>query len=150
MRTILAAVVALTVPLAVVPATAASATPERKPACSLAKQPKFQKIIDVKPGGVGKARKKHPYGSLTGRYTKLTKGEFGDGYYKPVGKKKTRGFAKKAVICLIVPTDSGLAMRKVGLKSLRKAVDRPVMNPQWGLQWNTKGRITLAYQIYAP
>ncbi|MDX6743333.1 hypothetical protein [Actinocorallia sp. A-T 12471] len=143
--TVVASSVLLLAPLAA-PASAAG-----KGLCSTDKMPSFKKVIDVRPGGVGKATKKRPYGSVTGRYAKLKKNEFNDGYYAPYGGKHTVAFAKKATICVLYsPKTGGVAMRKVGLPGLRKAVDKPKMNPQWGLRFNAKGRVTLAYQIYAP
>ncbi|MEO3783028.1 hypothetical protein ABGB12_06855 [Actinocorallia sp. B10E7] len=120
--------------------------------CSVkAKAPKFQKVIDVRPGGVRPVSAKRPYGGLTGRWAKYTKSEYNDGYYKPYGKKQTRAFAKKATICVFSLDSQGMiSMRKTGLKGLRAAVDKPKMNPQWGLRFDKRGKITLAYQVYHP
>ncbi|WP_106398113.1 hypothetical protein [Actinocorallia populi] len=120
--------------------------------CSVkVKAPKFQKVIDVQPGGVRPVSAKRPYGALAGRWAKYKKAEYNDGYYKPYGKKRTRAFAKKATICVFHTDSQGrIAMRKTGLKGLRKAVDKPKMNPQWGLRFDGRGKITLAYQVYHP
>lgn len=113
--------------------------------------PKFQKVVDVRPGGVRPVSKKRPYGGLTGRWTKYKTSEEGNGYYQPYGAKHTRSFAKNATICVLYTTaQGGVGMRKTGLTGLRKAVDKPKMNPQWGLRFNKQGKITLAFQIYQP
>lgn len=136
----------LALPAAASPAAAAGSI------CSVkAKAPKFQKVIDLRPGGVLPASAKRPYGAVKGRWAKYAKSEYNDGYYKPYGKKRTRAFAKNATICVFYTDSVGaIRMRKTGLKGLKKAVDRPKMNPQWGLRFNSKGRITLAYQVYHP
>ncbi len=144
----LAAAAVLLAPLLVAaPAEAAAGT-----LCSVkVKAPKFQKVIDVRPGGVRPVSAKRPHGALTGHWAKFKKSEYNDGYYKPYGKKHTRSFAKNATICVFYTTSQGsLGMRKTNLKGLRKAVDKPWMNPQWGLRFNKRGKITLAFQIYHP
>ncbi|GAB2808208.1 hypothetical protein GCM10022221_01860 [Actinocorallia aurea] len=149
MRTFAAVAVASAValaPLAVTsPASAAGV-------CTTDKMPSFKKVIDVRPGGVGKVTRKHPYGALSGRYTKRKYIEEVDMYvHVPTGKKKTVLFAKNAQICVLYTSDvGGVKMKRTGLKGLAKAVDHPAMNPQWGLRFNGKGRITVAYQIYMP
>jgi len=142
----IASAVVLAAPLAAAPAQAAGNL------CSVkVKAPKFQKVVDVRPGGVRPVSEKRPYGGLSGRWAKYTPSQYNDGYYKPYGKKHTRAFAKKATICVFYTTAQGsIGMRKTGLKGLRKAVEKPKMNPQWGLRFDKRGKITLAYQVYHP
>ncbi|GAA0955638.1 hypothetical protein [Actinocorallia libanotica] len=148
MRIPLAASAVLLAPLLVAaPAQAAAGN-----ICSVkVKAPKFQKVIDVRPGGVRSVSAKRPHGALTGRWAKYKKAEYNDGYYQPYGRKHTRAFAEKATICVFYTSaQGGISMRKTGLKGLRKAVDKPKMNPQWGLRFDKRGKITLAFQIYHP
>jgi hypothetical protein len=143
-------VVALVAGALLVPATSADATSASK-VCNIHKKaPKFQRVIDLYKGKVNLGTRKHPNGSITGRYAKFKKSETNDGYYAPYGKKLTRYFAKKPVICLLFSGFAGVDMRQIDVKGLRKAVRHPQMNPQWGLRFNKAGKITRAYQVYHP
>jgi hypothetical protein len=142
-------VVALVAGALLVPATSAEATSSSK-VCNVNKAPKFQRVLDLYKGKVRLGTRKHPNGSITGRYAKYKKSKLNDGYYAPYGKKVTRYFAKKPVICVLFSGFAGVDMRQVDLKGLRKEVQHPQMNPQWGLRFNKYGKITLAYQIYHP
>lgn len=140
-----AAITALAAPLAL------AAPAQAAPICSVNSAAKFKKVLDVQPGGVRAVSKKKPYGGLTGRWTKVVVPEYAAEYHKPYGKKHTYSFAKNAAICVLYTSPQGrVAMRKTDLKGLRKAVDKPKMNPQWGLRFNSKGKITVAYQIFHP
>ena len=141
-------VVAMVAGALLVPATSADAAPSSK-VCNIHKAPpKFQRVIDVYKGKVSLGTRKHPNGSITGRYAKYKKAKVNDGYYAPYGKKLTRYFAKKPVICLLFSGFAGIDMRQTDVKGLRKAVLHPQMNQQWGLRFNKYGKITLAYQVY--
>lgn len=149
MRASLVAVATATVLIAP-SAVAAPARAAGGPCSAKARAPKFQKVIDVRPGGVRPASEKRAHEGLKGHWAKYTPSQY-DGYYKPYGKENTRAFAEKATICVLYITSQGsVSMRKTGLKGLRKAVDKPKMNPQWGLRFDKRGKITLAYQVYHP
>jgi hypothetical protein len=146
----LALAVLVAAPLAVA-APASAQAPYGAKVCSLTGPvPRLQKVIDLRPGSVLPRSKKRPRGAVKGRWTKPVRDKYGEPSWKNYGPVRTKAFAKNATICALSIGKGGteLRMRRTGLKGMRRAVNKDRLSREWGLRFDKKGKIVLAYQLW--
>ncbi|GAB3686242.1 hypothetical protein GCM10027589_55060 [Actinocorallia lasiicapitis] len=131
-------------------ATAAQAgvQEERAAACSVPQ--KFSRVIELPgKGSVHAPTRKHPGGWVRGQYMKIVDDGVTEPHWTAYGKRHTRYFAKKPVVCLLLAGPRNQILKKSSLKGLRKQVATGKTSWQYGLVIK-KNRIVKIVQLWRP